>query len=89
MRPGLVLIPESWQTLLHNEMERLQEDICSDSTMFHLQSSSVILSMGSNYGLPEDSICDYLPICILDEEEEEIGVKKKKTEKSLVGEKSK
>ena len=72
-----------WQTSLHNEIERLQDSISSDSTMFRLQSSSVILGRGSNYGVPEDATCDYLPACVTESEEGFSG-KKKKQEKQMV-----
>ena len=40
--------------------------------------------MGSKCNIPEHSTCDYLPVCVIDDEEEGIGVKKKKSEKSSV-----
>ena len=51
--------------------------------MFRLQSSSVILGRGSNYGVPEDATCDYLPACVTESEEGFSG-KKKKQEKQMV-----
>ena len=51
--------------------------------MLHLQSSSIILNRGSNYGVPEDATCDYLPGCV-NEGEEDFSGKKKKQEKQMV-----
>ena len=80
---ALIVSFVAWQTSLHNELERLQDSICSDSTMFHLQSSSIILGKGNNYGVPEDATCDYLPVCVTESEEEFSG-RKKKSEKQIV-----
>ena len=72
-----------WQTLIHNEVEKIRDNIVSESTLFHLQSSKVILSMGHSYGIQENSTCGRLAACV-SEDEEQFGIKSKKPEKSLV-----
>ena len=74
-----------WQTSLHNEIETLRDGLFSESTLFHLDSSNVILGMGGNYNIPDQSTCDCLPDLVRDEEEDGFEKKKKKSEKSLVG----
>lgn len=71
-----------WEHALHTEVESICAEIASDSTMFHLKDTQVLLSNNGCHGLPDNSTVHSL-VDMAAGEGEDLRTRKKKDKKQV------